>query len=146
MVDMRHVENGLIPYAKEHNVAVLAYSPLDMGLLTGKIGPERQFPEDDIRHGNPRFSVESREKVAVLRADLQPFAEELGLTMTQLVIAWSATYPGVTHLLCGARNAQQAEENAEAASIDLDSGVVGKITAIVEQHAVSLPDPFGGED
>ena len=82
----------------------------------------------------------------MLLADLQPFAEELGLTMTQLVIAWSATYPGVTHLLCGARNAQQAEENAEAASIDLDSGVVGKITAIVEQHAVSLPDPFGGED
>lgn len=63
MVD-RDAEADLLPRALENNMAVLAYSPLAMGLLSGKLGPERQFPPGDVRSWSPRFTVENRKKTA----------------------------------------------------------------------------------
>jgi methylglyoxal reductase len=62
MID-RGLEEELLPYCRESNVAMLAYSPLALGLLTGKIGPEREFPKGDQRRGNKRFSAENRQRV-----------------------------------------------------------------------------------
>jgi methylglyoxal reductase len=110
------LEAEYLPYARQNNIAVLAYSPLANGLLTGKIGPERQFPPDDLRHNNPRFSPESRRAVKALLDDFGPIAEKHNLTLSQLVIAWTVARPGLTHALVGARDAQQASENAAAGS------------------------------
>ena len=142
MVDRVHVKDGLIPAAESSSTSVLAYSPLDMGLLTGKIGPERTFGDGDMRKDNPRFSVESRTKAASLLSKFEPFTAELGCSMAQLVIAWSAHAPGITHVLCGARNASQAIENAKAGSLSMTDSMISEISKIVEEADIELPQPW----
>jgi methylglyoxal reductase len=133
----RDLENEYLPYARKHNIAVLAYSPLANGLLTGKVGPERKFPEDDQRHSRPPFSVESRKQVLAMLAKMQPIAEKHGLTLAQLVIAWTVAQPGLTHALVGARNPRQAEENAVAGNAALSHEELEMLNQIVSSQALA---------
>jgi methylglyoxal reductase len=110
----RDLEPEYLPCTRKKKIAVLAYSPLANGLLTGKIGPERQFSPDDLRHNHPRFSVESCRDVQVILGRLRPVAEKHQLTLAQLVIAWTLAQPGVSHALVGARDGEQALGNARA--------------------------------
>jgi len=118
MLDRRH-EQANLPYCSGNDIAFLAYSPLAQGLLTGKIGPDRTFSDGDQRTGHPRFSVENREKVKALLDRIQPIADGHGVSLSQIVIAWTAAQPGCTHVLAGARTPQQAIENAQAGDIEL---------------------------
>lgn len=118
LLDRTH-EAALLPFCREMNIAVLAYSPLANGLLTGKIGPDRVFPPTDLRHNNPRFSVENRALIAGRLERIRPIADRYGLTLGQLIIAWTIEQPGVTHALVGARDDVQARENAAAGDITL---------------------------
>ncbi|MCK5272116.1 MAG: aldo/keto reductase, partial [Sedimentisphaerales bacterium] len=58
MLDRRIEQDGTLTHCRENNIAVLAYSPLVHGLLTGKMTPDRQFKEGDLRRGNPCFNIE----------------------------------------------------------------------------------------
>jgi methylglyoxal reductase len=136
----RELENEYLPYARKHNMPVLAYSPLANGLLTGKIGPERKFPEDDLRHSRPRFSVESRKLVLAMLDKMRPIAEKHGQTLAQLVIAWTVAQPGVTHALVGARNLQQAEENAVAGNATLSREELESLNQIVSSQALAAQE------
>jgi methylglyoxal reductase len=108
-----------VPYCQRHGLAFLAYSPLANGLLTGKLTPDRQFPKGDMRGVRPRFAVESRRLVTTALASIQPIAEGYGVSLAQLVLAWTLQQPGITHLLVGARTPRQSLENAAAASVPL---------------------------
>jgi aryl-alcohol dehydrogenase-like predicted oxidoreductase len=134
----RQIETDLLPYTRTHQIAMLAYSPLALGILTGKIGAERQFSGDDLRIGNPRFSIENRARVAALLADFQPIAERHQITLTQLVIAWTAAQPGITHVLVGARNRQQALENVAAGAVTLSAADLQQIDQALAQHHGAL--------
>src|SRR5690606_23867367 len=70
----RDIETTLLPLCRKNAVSVLSYSSLALGLLSGKVGPERVFAEDDQRHGNPRFSQANRQKIARLMGVLEPVA------------------------------------------------------------------------
>ncbi|MFP4281069.1 MAG: aldo/keto reductase [Verrucomicrobiota bacterium] len=144
MIDQQHV-GELFAACREAGVSVLGYSPLAMGLLTGKIGPAYQFEESDVRASSPRFSVESREAVADLLARLQPYADRHGLTLAQLVINWSAssTGKGVTHVLCGARTPEQARANARGGDALLSPPEVAEIDALIDACALAVPPVFG---
>jgi methylglyoxal reductase len=133
----RDLENEYLPYARKHNIAVLAYSPLANGLLTGKIGLDRKFPEGDLRHSRPRFSVESRKQVLAMLDMMLPIAEKQSLTLAQLVIAWTIAQPGVTHALVGARNPRQAEENAVAGNATLSKVELETLNQIVSTQATA---------
>ena len=133
----RKLENEYLPYALKNNIAVLAYSPLALGLLTGKVGPERKFPADDLRHNNPRFSVESRERVQAMLDKMRPLAEKHQLTLAQLVIAWTIAQPGLTHALVGARNPRQAEEHAAAGSVALSGGELEALNQLVSAQELA---------
>jgi methylglyoxal reductase len=122
LIDRGH-EAELIPYCREHGIAAVAYSPLAHGLLTGKIGPERKFSGDDLRRSDPRFSLEARAKVGAMLERIRPIADRHGITLGQLVIAWTLAQPGLTHALVGARNPQQAIENAQAGSVVLAADI-----------------------
>lgn len=136
MIDPAKAESGQNQYCDTHNVAVLAYSPLALGLLTGKIGPEREFPEGDLRRGKDRFSVENRARVKSLLDSFAPIAESYACTLGQLVIAWTVRQRGVTHALVGARTREQAIENAAAGRIELtDTDVLSMNKAV----AAALP-------
>jgi methylglyoxal reductase len=134
----REEEAEKLGFLSEHHIAFLAYSPLARGLLTGKVGPDRMFPEGDQRRDSSRFSIEARKKVAAMLGQLEPLARERGLTLTQLVIAWTLAQPGVTHVLVGARNPRQALENARAGEVELTPAEIERINSAIDQHAEAL--------
>jgi aryl-alcohol dehydrogenase-like predicted oxidoreductase len=136
---LRQHEADLLPHCRDKKVAFLAYSPMARGLLTGKVGPDRRFQGDDHRAGDPLFTQENRHKVAGFLAELDPLSRALSLTPAQLVIAWTAMQPGVTHVLCGVRNAAQALENAAAGNVPLPETVSREIDALLVRHGWGPP-------
>jgi aryl-alcohol dehydrogenase-like predicted oxidoreductase len=125
----RDLEQAQLPWCRKNDTAVLAYSPLHHGLLTGKITPEREFKEGDLRRGHASFTPDNLKKTGLLLDRMRPLAERRGLTISQLVIAWTLAQPGLTHALVGARTPQQALENARAGDVTLDPGELESIGA-----------------
>jgi methylglyoxal reductase len=115
----RQLDHDQLPYCRDAGIAVLAYSPLALGLLTGKIDAGRKFGAGDLRQDNPRFSAENLAKAAAFLGNLRVIAERRRLTLSQLVIGWTVTQPGLTHALVGARDVNQARENAMAGRVEL---------------------------
>ena len=134
----RGLEKQLLPLAGEHEVSVLAYSPLAQGLLTGKVKLGRRFTGDDLRRNNPRFTAENLRKVAILLKELAPVAAAHRATLAQVVIAWTAARPGITFVLCGAREPEQARENAGGGELQLAAEEVQAIDAALERHAPGI--------
>lgn len=132
---VRTIEQDQLPYCHQHGIAMLAYSPLAQGLLTGKIGPERTFAEGDQRNSNPLFSVDNRRRIAKMLDRIRPIAETHRLTPGQLVIAWTYHQPGLTHVLCGARTAEQAIDNAAAGDVQFRTDELDHINAAVAEMA-----------
>ena len=135
---VRDMERDLLPFCAENNVAVLSYSSLALGLLSGKIGPDRVFTGDDQRKDNPRFSLANRRKVAALMEAIRPIAEAHGASEAQVVIAWTLQQPGITFSLCGARSPQQARENAQAGRIRLSGEELKQISEAASRHLTNL--------
>ncbi len=130
----RGLEKTLLPVCQREGISVISYSSLALGLLTGRIGPEREFTGDDLRRGNPRFSVENRRRVASFAAEIEPVAKRHKVEVGEVVIAWTLAQPGITFSLCGARNAAQAAENARAGEISLSADELAVIDAAVSAH------------
>lgn len=117
----RDIEKDLVPYLIENNQSVLAYSPLQRGLLAGKIKPGHVFLDGDTRVDQPYYSAKNIELINAFLDKLKPLAADKQATLSQLVIRWTIEQPGITIALVGARNAAQSVENAKAAAIQLTS-------------------------
>ncbi len=130
----RQLAKEQLPYCQTHNMAVLAYSPLALGLLTGKIGPDRQWPPGDQRATHPRFSRENLLRVQGFHDKLQPIARAHRSTLAQVVIAWTLVQPGLTHALVGARSPEQAVENAAAGDLKLTGAELDAIKGEIARH------------
>jgi aryl-alcohol dehydrogenase-like predicted oxidoreductase len=102
------------------------------------MGPDRVFTGDDQRKDNPRFSLANREKVAQLMNALAPVADAHSATQAQIVIAWTIEQPGITFALCGARNPEQATENARAARIRLSPDEIKTISEAAAKYLTDL--------
>jgi methylglyoxal reductase len=131
----RNLEAVQLPYLRKHHIAFLAYSPLANGLLSGKITKERQFPGDDLRRNNARFTNENRQWVAKVLQELDPIARKYNASIAQVVIAWTLEQPGVTHALVGARNRQHAIENSQAGDLALTAQELQRIDRVIEQFS-----------
>ena len=134
----RDIENDLLPLCIDNGVSVISYSSLALGLLSGKIGPERVFGGDDQRKDNPLFSQSNRQKVAGLMRDIRDIADGHDATVAQIVIAWTLQQPGISFSLCGARTAQQARENARAGRLRLSAEEIGKISEAARRYLIGL--------
>ncbi len=134
----RDIEDDLLPYCRKHNIAVLAYSPLTQGLLTDKTDPAREFPDWDQRRDDERFSVENRRRVRELLDRIRPVAQQHEITLAQLAAAWTLHQPGLTHTLCGIRNAEQARENAAAGDVELTEAQLETLQAALEERAEAV--------
>jgi aryl-alcohol dehydrogenase-like predicted oxidoreductase len=130
----RGVEDETVPYCIEKNKSVLAYSPMERGLLTGKMTADYKFEEGDHRQGNKFFSPESIEKTNAFLAKIKPLADEKNATLSQLVLRWTVERPGITIALVGARNEKQAVQNAEAINVKLNAEEIQFINTEL-QHA-----------
>ncbi len=115
----RGVEEETVPFCIENNKSILAYSPMERGLLTGKITPDYKFEEGDHRKGVKFFTPESIEKTNAFLAKIKPLADEKDASLSQLVLRWTIERPGITIALVGARNAKQSVQNAEAINVKL---------------------------
>lgn len=115
----REIERELGPYVLENKKSILAYSPLQRGLLTGKLTPGHQFADGDHRAGLLFFTDENIKRTNAFLEKIRPLAKEKNATIGQLVIRWTVEQPGITVALVGARNAQQAIQNAKAMDITL---------------------------
>ncbi len=120
----RGIELDVIPYCIENNIGIVVYSPLQRGLLTGKVTPERDFSDTDHRGGLKLFEHANRIRIIDFLGRLKPIAESHDATVPQVVINWTVHQPGITAALVGARNAVQAEENAGALDFELTSDEV----------------------
>ncbi len=116
----RKIEGELLPYCIEQKISTLVYSPLEQGLLTGKIGMDRTFKEGQSRNRIPWFKPVNRQRVLGMLEDWKDLTEKYNCTLGQLVIAWTIEQPGVTFPLCGARKPEHATENAAAGDITLE--------------------------
>ena len=134
----RDLEQSLLPLCREHGVSVLSYSSLALGLLSGKVGPDRVFSGDDQRRDNPRFSQGNRRKIAAFMEEIAPIAEAHDATLAQTVIAWTVQQPGITFSLCGARTAEQARENAAAGRMRLTPEDLTAISTAAAHHLIDL--------
>lgn len=132
------IADTLVPTCIEAGVSVLSYSSLALGLLSGRIGPDRVFDGDDQRKDNPRFSLSNREKVARLMQAIRPIAAHHNASEAQIVIAWTIQQRGITFALCGARNPDQARENAKAGRIRLSPDELQQISEAANQHLTQL--------
>jgi aryl-alcohol dehydrogenase-like predicted oxidoreductase len=130
---LREIEKDLVPYCIENKKSIIAYSPLQRGLLTGKIKPGHVFSEGDHRAGLPYFSSRNIELVNAMLDNLRPLAGEKRATLAQLVLCWTINQPGITIALAGARNAQQAIENAKAADINLTPQEIAFVSKQIER-------------
>lgn len=123
----RGIEEDVVPYAQKHGKSIIAYSPMQRGLLTGKFSPDHQFSEGDHRAGHKYFRKENIEKVNTFLESLRPIAERHNAKMNQIVLNWTINQPGISVALAGSRNADQIEENAMAAKLNLSDSEMKQI-------------------
>lgn len=136
----RQAEVTLLPICTQNQVSMLSYSSLALGLLSGKMTPDRTFTGDDQRKTNPLFSMENRAKVSSFMDVISPVADAHNATKAQIVIAWTLQQPGITFALCGARNPAQAIENAQAGRLKLVADELQTISTAVTTHLTNLND------
>ncbi len=133
----RDIEQELVPYVLDHGKSILAYSPLERGLLTGKMQPGHVFAEGDHRANVYFYKDENLKRVNEVLNKLRPMAEDKGATLAQLVLRWTVEQPGITIALAGARNAEQSVANAKAINVKLTQDEVAFInTLLADLHLV----------
>lgn len=130
----RQREKTNLPLCARENIAFLAYSPLAQGLLTGKVTPDRDYPEGDQRRHKDRFKPDNVRKVLTMLEPMRPIADRRGISLTQLTMAWTLAQPGCSHVLCGARTPEQARDNAAAGSVELSPEELDPITRAVHAY------------
>ena len=116
----RRIEKQLLPTCKELGVSIQAYSPLEQGLLTGKVTMDTTYPEGSTRNTNPCFQPARRAQAIHLLDSWGDLCEKYHCTKAQLVIALTARIIPGLHVLCGARTPEQAIDNAGALHITLE--------------------------
>lgn len=130
----RAPEKDILPLCKKNKVGTLTYMSLEQGLLTGKVGMDRQFKEGEFRANegwNPWYKLENRQRVIDLLNGFKPLAGKYNCTTAQLILAWTLGQEGVTHTLAGARRVSQAQDNAKGGGIVLEAADLQKIRADV---------------
>ena len=113
----REIETEVVPHCIQSSTSILAYSPLERGLLTGKMKPGHKFEERDHRANLYFFSDENIRRTSEFLDKIKPMAISKDITLSQLVLSWTLAQPGITIALAGARNADQAVSNAKAGDI-----------------------------
>jgi aryl-alcohol dehydrogenase-like predicted oxidoreductase len=127
----RRIEQTHLPVCRDAGISVMGYSVLALGLLSGRITADRTFVGDDQRRDDPRFSAENRARIDLLMETVRPIAAQHDASPAQIVVAWTLAQPGLTFALCGARNPEQAQENAKAGTLRLTASEIAEITRTV---------------
>lgn len=135
----RWVEKEAMSYCVDNKISIIAYSPLAQGLLTGKFQPGHKFDPADNRAKNKLFQGENYQRAQEALDKLRPIAERHECTLAQLALAWLIAQPQA-NAIAGARNAQQAVDNAKAGDVKLSADELQEIDAIGRTVTDSIDD------
>lgn len=134
----RKIEQEEIPQALKRSLGILPYSPLQRGILTGKIKPGHQFNHGDSRPSSKFYSPENITRINVMLDKLKPIADGYSASLSQLVINWTVYRPAMACVLVGARDEKQVKDNAKALDFKLTAEETKKINEAVD--ALTLAD------
>ncbi|KAH8811190.1 putative aldo-keto reductase [Xylogone sp. PMI_703] len=135
-MDIEHPNINLIQTCRELGVAVVAYSPLGRGLLTGKFRSPNDFPENDFRRFIPRFSEENFPKCLELVDSIGALAKKKGCTPSQLTLAWVLAQGPDIFPIPGTTNIGRFNENMQALEITISDDENQAIRELAEKAAL----------
>lgn len=129
MLARERVEREILPTTTAKGIGLVVWSPLAQGMLTGKYddGVPTGSRFDREQFGRHFLTEENRAKVKALKG----VGDELGVTRSQLALAWVLRQPGVSSVITGATSLEQLNDNVKAAEIELEPAVVERIDAIL---------------
>lgn len=130
----REVEGEYADYCRQNNISIFAYSPLEQGLLTGKITMDYEPKPGTYRADYlDWYQKQNRKQVIDMLAGWSDLTEKYDASISQLVIAWTVAQPGISHALCGARKRGHVEENVKGGSLVLAPGDLARMRGDVER-------------
>jgi len=137
---VRDIEHELLSFCEENNIGVIAYSPMQKGLLTGTFTSERMqnLPEDDHRRRDPMFQEPELSNNLAFVEKLCSVAEKKGRTVAQLAISWVLRRPEVTAAIVGARHPFQIEETVVAGELMLSKEDIVAIDILLDERQKPL--------
>ncbi len=133
----RSIEKDVIPQAIRRGVSIIPYSPLQRGLLTGKIKRDHKFGEGDTREGNLYYKPENIDRANALLQKIKPIADAHQATVSQLVINWTVNQPAMGTVLVGARDEQQVKDNVSALNFKLSEHELKTITLAANEFKLA---------
>ena len=140
----REIEQEILPYTQQHGIGVLVYGALAHGLLAGAFTPQTAFAADDWRSKSPIFHGELFGRNLAIVEHLKGLAEQEGMSVAQLAIAWVLAQPGIDVAIVGARTPEQLAQTAQAGDIHLSQVTLREIERITpEAVPIGGPAPEG---
>jgi len=130
----RGPERDVIPASQELGISQIVWSPLAQGVLTGKYKPGEPLPEDSRASSESMsgFMQKAHDQALLERVQrLRPVADELGITMAQLALAWVLREENVASAIIGASRPEQVEDNAAASGVELEAETLARIDEIL---------------
>lgn len=133
----RDVETDILPFCLEHNIGVINYSPMQTGLLSGKMTRERaeNLPDDDWRSRDDNFREPRLSRNLAVQDKLAEIGARHGRTAGEVAIAWTLTHPAVTGAIVGARSPEQVDGIIGAGDFSLAADELTEIDQFVGANA-----------
>ena len=130
----RGIEAELIPYCEEHDIGLITYSPMQKGLLSGKVTQAwvDALPATDHRRGDPQFNEPLLSRNIALNGGLRTLAARLGTTPAELAIAWVLRQPRVTSAIVGARKPGQIAETIGGGRLTIPTDALQEIEGLLK--------------
>ncbi|HEY7831266.1 MAG TPA: aldo/keto reductase [Solirubrobacteraceae bacterium] len=139
----RDVEQEILPTLQELGIALVAYSPLGRGFLSGRFSSPEELDEGDFRRYGPRFSGENLKHNLQLAEGVKELAQQKGVTAGQLALAWVLSRGEQVVPIPGTKRVKYLEENVKAAEIELSKEESEQIARAIPAAAGDRYDPQG---
>jgi aryl-alcohol dehydrogenase-like predicted oxidoreductase len=131
----RVIEKEVVPLSEKEGIGQIVWSPIAQGVLTGKYLPGKKAPSGsratDKKSGAGMIAKWMREDVLSAVQDLRPLAEEVGLTLAQLAVAWVLQNKNVSAAIIGATKPSQVKENVKASGVVLSANTMRQIDKVL---------------
>ncbi|MCS7476491.1 aldo/keto reductase family protein [Umezawaea endophytica] len=138
----RVIESQVVPTSEREGLSQIVFSPIAQGILTGKYAPGQPAPDGSRatdENGSKMISRWMRDDVLAKVQELKPLADEAGLSLAQLAVAWVLQNPNVASAIIGASRPDQVNENVKAAGVKLEAELLAKIDAVLDGVAETDP-------
>jgi aryl-alcohol dehydrogenase-like predicted oxidoreductase len=139
----RSVEDAVLPAVRELGIGFVPYAPLGRGFLSGDFRPAAEYPADDMRSWDERWQPGNYERNVAAVRQLTALAEDKGIAVTQLALAWLLAQSDDIVPIPGTRRPTRLEENAAAADVVLSAEDLARIDEIVPEGAFGGRYPAG---